>query len=96
MLRMMLCSLAIDAEETDRIADADTAETNARTAADADLQNNIDAEALNRALMDSQLQNNITTNTSAIDAEEVARIAADVILQDNIDDEESARIAAEY
>ena len=63
-------------------------EEEARIASDQQLQDNIDAEAGERANSDSDLQ-------AAIDAEAAARLEADEALQSNIDSEAMARAAAD-
>ncbi|NNH88705.1 YadA-like family protein [Acinetobacter terrae] len=66
----------VNAEAATRAA-ADTAESNARAAADVVLQNNINAEAATRLAADTQLQANIGT-------EAATRAAADTAITDGI------------
>lgn len=72
-------------DETDSLLDG---EADAREAADANLQDAIDAEASARQDADDSL-------SSSLSNEEAARQAADATLQDNIDAEASARATAD-
>ena len=78
---------AISAETTARTA-ADATEKARAEAAETTLQSNIDTEASTRATSDANLQNNITN-------EAITRSWADTTLQNNIDIEEASRIAAD-
>ena len=81
-------------------------EISAREAADAQLQNNINAEAATRGAADTRLQNSVNDETAAralgearlqgnINAEMAARTAADNALRGSIESEAGARAAAD-
>jgi parallel beta-helix repeat protein len=89
--KLSLClaaTLAMAAQTASAQVSGLPAEINAREAADAQLQSNINAEATARAAADIQLQR-------SIDTESAARAAAALQLQRNIDGEAGARAAGD-